>query len=602
MRKCKLAMIASASLAATPALAQSPQHFSVTTSGFTAPDGQPWNARGLNVDLSDAMDNLQGILRNYSGTTMVRVVCNGDTDTLANIDPVVQAYTAKGIVVELEDHADSQGGGNTGWYTMLANAYKNNPLVFLETPNEPGASNTAQNQVAIIKAIRAAGFNNPIGIQPLGGWDESNLATVTAAVGTTNLYATPHIYGSPWQQAVIDGAKAVGLYSVIDEFGNAMDGFTIDPQGDATVQGVIAANKAGSAGAILWAAGNGYHPDGADSAFLDPTGLQLSSLGQEIQPWLAGGTAFALVNYTPNTAGPTIAQGQQAVDATVSMSVADVAKLAAQGLSASGDSVASVAASAFQAPPIQTSSMSAPGASLPNVQDVAKTAANSSDQAPPQPIVLQSDAPTGTMPVPAPSPGAVTINASGADQTLTEPAGNGTGTVSGRGNSITALGGIQMLDVTGVGNTILTGPYDDSVTVSSPGNVIDLGGGRNTITLDYKKAGTATTIAALSALQIDQDAPTIAPLAPAGNVFVAPQPGMGVLTIQGSPLAKGDVIDLTKSLAGVAGWDHLAADIRQFVAVGHGSTGTTISVGGRVVVALASGMNKGGIFNYIIAK
>jgi hypothetical protein len=263
--------------------------FTVTKNGFTDPNGVAWNARGLNVDLSDALQNLQGIEQNYPGVTMVRLVCVADraADSLSAIDKVVQAYTAKGIVVEIEDHGDSQNGDNTGWYTQLANAYKNNPLVFLETPNEPGDPNTAQHQIDIIKAIRATGFNNPIGVQPLYGYDESNLATVTAAVGTTNLYATPHIYFSPWQQAEIDGAKANGLFTVIDEFGNAGDGFTIDPQGDAVIQGVIQDNEAGKAGAVFWAAGNGYHPNGADSAFLNQTGTQLTSTGKELQPWLS---------------------------------------------------------------------------------------------------------------------------------------------------------------------------------------------------------------------------------------------------------------------------------------------------------------------------
>jgi hypothetical protein len=166
MRKLLLAT----TLLAFPALAYAqaigslstlPQ-FTVNVTGFTAPNGQPWNAHGLNVDLGDALQNLKGIVQNYPGMSMARVVANGNTDTLANIDPIVQAYTSKGIVVELEDHADSQNGNNTGWYSMLANAYKNNPYVFLETPNEPSDPNTAQNQINIIKAIRATGFNNPI--------------------------------------------------------------------------------------------------------------------------------------------------------------------------------------------------------------------------------------------------------------------------------------------------------------------------------------------------------------------------------------------------------------------------------------------------------
>ena len=270
-------------------------NFTVTQKGFTDPNGRAWSARGVNVDRWDALQNLQGIQQNYPGVTMVRVVCLGGSDTLADIDPIVQAYTSKGIVVELEDHADSQGGDNTGWYTMLANAYKSNPLVFLETPNEPNAPNTAQNQIDIIKAIRATGFANPIGIQPIGGWDRVNIPQVVAQVGTTNLYMTPHVYyngtdpngAKAFVQGEIQGGLENGLYSVIDEFGNALDGYTMDPLGDSDIQAAIAANMAGQAGAVFWAAGNGYHPDGADSAFLNQAGTQLTSTGKEIQGWLS---------------------------------------------------------------------------------------------------------------------------------------------------------------------------------------------------------------------------------------------------------------------------------------------------------------------------
>jgi hypothetical protein len=71
--------------------------FTVNVNGFTAPNGQPWNAHGLNVDLGDALQNLKGIVQNYRGMSMARVVANGNTDTLANIDPIVQAYTSKGL-------------------------------------------------------------------------------------------------------------------------------------------------------------------------------------------------------------------------------------------------------------------------------------------------------------------------------------------------------------------------------------------------------------------------------------------------------------------------------------------------------------------------
>ncbi|MBV8612397.1 MAG: cellulase family glycosylhydrolase, partial [Acetobacteraceae bacterium] len=157
-------------------------------------------------------------------------------------------------------------------------------------------SGTEQNQIGIINAIRATGVSNPVSVQPLSGWDMSNIPTVTQAVGTSQLFVTPHMYDSstnpndPAQYVASDisQARTDGLFPVFDEFGNATDGWNLDPYGNNTIQAVISANQSGQAGALFWAAGNGYHPDGADSAFLNPTGSQLTSTGQTLQPWLSG--------------------------------------------------------------------------------------------------------------------------------------------------------------------------------------------------------------------------------------------------------------------------------------------------------------------------
>src|SRR5262249_7311266 len=96
-----------------------------------------------------------------------------------------------------------------------------------------------------------------------------------------------------WVNSAIAQGNALGMPVVIDEFGNAMDGVTLDPQGDAVVLAVLAANEGANggtvrAGAIVRAMDNRNHRDGADSAFLTPDGSQLTSTGtQVIQPWLS---------------------------------------------------------------------------------------------------------------------------------------------------------------------------------------------------------------------------------------------------------------------------------------------------------------------------
>ena len=280
------------------------------TGGFVAPNGQPWTMRGLDAGVQDALQGFDNVLTDYPGLTAIRLNVVPGSDSAASIDQMVQEYTAKGVVVEIEDH--SGNGDNVAWYQQMATVYKDNPLVFLETPNEPtaAAATTAQNQIGIINAIRAAGFTNPIGVQPNGGWDYANLSTVTAAVGTAGLFITPHIYyngtdpngAANYVQSDIQGAKALGLFASIDEFGNAMDGFTLDPYGNSVITSVVAANEAGQAGAVFWAMDNDNHPDGTDFAFLTRDGSQLTPIGTQLQSWLSQPT-------TPTGGGSTTCGG-----------------------------------------------------------------------------------------------------------------------------------------------------------------------------------------------------------------------------------------------------------------------------------------------------
>ena len=318
----KTALLLTTALWCVPAFSQSAKTTAPTSSTTVAAPanaaaiaGTPLIMRGVNAGVQDALTGWPQVMAQFPGMTALRLN-SGAGDSMANISTVVQEYTGAGVIVEIEDHTGNPD--NAQWYTQLAQTFKGNPRVYLEMPNEPvaDASTTASNQIGIIKAIRSAGFTNPIGVQPVGGYDFSNLPAVIAAVGTTGLFVTPHIYYSgtdpngavQYVQSDIQQAQALGLVAVIDEFGNAMDGVTLDPQGNAVILAVIAANEGSDggtvqAGAIFWAMDNGNHPDGTDSAFLDPTGSQLTPVGQQmIQPWL----------YTANTVSPAVAGAAQA--------------------------------------------------------------------------------------------------------------------------------------------------------------------------------------------------------------------------------------------------------------------------------------------------
>ena len=265
----------------------------VGVDGFVGPDGKPWSMKGLNGGVDDALQHFDGIQQQFPGLTAIRLNVVPNQDSAGKIDEVVKKYTDAGIAVELEDH--SGDGRNVDWYSQMAQTYKNNPLVMLETPNEP-KGDVANDQIAVINAIRATGYNNPIGLQPIGGYDQSNVDTVLNAVGgPSQIFLTPHIYYSgtdpngaaDYVNSEVSGAKQRGMFASIDEFGPAMDGFTRDPQGGTVDAAVVAASKSGQAGAVYWAMNNGNHDD-ADSAFADVSGSNLTSEGRLLQQeWLA---------------------------------------------------------------------------------------------------------------------------------------------------------------------------------------------------------------------------------------------------------------------------------------------------------------------------
>jgi hypothetical protein len=255
--------------------------------------------RGVNAGVQDALRGWPRVMQQFPGMTALRLNVDPSKDSNADINTVVTNYTGAGVTVEVEDHSGNPD--NVLWYRQMAGMFKGNPLVLLEMPNEPNANNVVSDQVGLIRTIRAAGFTNPIGVQPVGGFDFSNVGAVVAQTGATGLFVTPHIYYSgtdpngavDWVNSAIAQGNAIGMPVVIDEFGNAMDGVTLDPQGDAVMLSALAANEGADggavrAGAIFWAMDNGNHPDGADSAFLTPDGSQLTPTGtQVIQPWLS---------------------------------------------------------------------------------------------------------------------------------------------------------------------------------------------------------------------------------------------------------------------------------------------------------------------------
>lgn len=265
--------------------------FTVSLSGFKDTSGNTWRMRGLNGGVRDALDGIGNVFRQFPAMSCYRLN-SGAADAAADIDRVVQQFNSHNCVVIIEDHSGVRR--DTNWYTMIAGKYKTNPMVMIGVPNEP-SGDVANDQIAVINAIKAAGFPGLIGLQCGGGWQYDYINTVTNACGKDQLFLTPHIYyngtdpngGENYMNSDIKGATDRGLWCSFTEFGDAMDGWHRNQYGLKLVDSVIAAEKAGRCGALFWAMDNDNHPDGTCSAFLTRDGSQLTPVGiNPLQPWL----------------------------------------------------------------------------------------------------------------------------------------------------------------------------------------------------------------------------------------------------------------------------------------------------------------------------
>jgi hypothetical protein len=179
----------------------------------------------------------------------------------------------------------------------MAKSYAPNPYVWFGTFNEPGTQGGSVSdwQLATYNAIRAAGNNNPILLEIVGGpgaWNNS--MTPSDYAGMHNTIWDPHFYG--WiprystDQATVDQALADEIAQVqhipsadgtmpviIAEYGNSTDGTTIDPNGVQVVTSVANAGGSGKAGSAAWA----WLP-GGNADHLQDGGMLTSPYGQQV--------------------------------------------------------------------------------------------------------------------------------------------------------------------------------------------------------------------------------------------------------------------------------------------------------------------------------
>ena len=611
----------------TPNYATADGGFGVFNGKVYAPNGQPFVARGINLGPDDMSSATPDALQTaFPGINFVRFATsyNYPGVSIAQQEAYINTLTARGIVVEVEDHAYPSPGTYTGaqldaesaWYAQIAGDEKSNPYVWFGTMNEPnsgsyGAAEAAitTQEVATYQAIRNAGNNAPVLMELYGGGNPGTIGagagmTVSSYASMTNIIWDLHYYGwaagsNPVQtlQTEIQQAQTIpsadGIVPVIvGEYGNSTTGDGIDGNGQAVVQAVIDAGTQDGVGSAAWKWGSGGA--GGGDALGDASGL--TSFGTAVAQFIKGsGAQGCAIAPTPiptsvsTAATSTTTQAASTNSDTVAdgMTVAQVAALAAQGgIAGNGGrggsgGASGVAQSGATPGGIMNASAGTTAAAIPMPGASSQPSATTLTQA----------APTGTMATPAPASGTTSFTASDNGQTITPGTGNDTGTVTGAGNTIQATGGIQTISVTGSGNTITTGPYDDTIILSSGGNTVNGGGGNDTVVLTY---GGGTKVAT------NADLAAVAPLAGSGNTFVAPAPGTGTLVIQGT-LSSADKIDLTQALAGTT-WDHTPATFWSYVDAAASPDGCTISVGGKVIVRLPGGSPGGQLGSFLTAE
>jgi len=309
------------------------------------PNQQPFIARGINI-MEGQDPSVDEVLAAFPGVNFIRYAVY-DYEPAAQLAAYIKQFTDKSIVVELEDHSNSDGsnaGGESGqvftgaqlnnelsWYTSIGTQFKPDPYVWFGTDNEPAVSPSVAAlsnwQQQTYQAIRSTGNNSPIMLETvLGTADMNGINDGMVQADYSNMTNTiwdMHYYGwvtnfstdqATINQSIADGAAAAqkitnagGVMPVlIGEYGNSTTGMDIDPNGMQSVQGV----EGSGFGSAAWAWGSGNPGDGLTNGDT-PT----SPYGQQVASFIAKGGASgtsslaATCAATPATPAATVASG-----------------------------------------------------------------------------------------------------------------------------------------------------------------------------------------------------------------------------------------------------------------------------------------------------
>jgi hypothetical protein len=323
-------------------------------------NGNLFVPRGINVMNGNGNPSAATLKSMFPNINFVRLAIYS-YDSPDSLAPYVNDLTSNGIVVELENHASSDGqnrGGSTGsifsgqvlqteqsWYASVAAAFKNNPYVWFGTNNEPSTQNASGQtdpaglshwQKTTYDSIRGTGNQSLLFLETVcwaeggkpvcnSGFDPSVYSNMSNVAWDSHIYGWLTNYSTDQatnDQFVADNVSALSSIKsagntvmpvFLGEYGNSTTGAEIDQNGTQVVNAVNKAVSDGvAAGAAAWAWGSGGPGDGLTN------GGGLSSYGQQVASAMTKGTPTVSVCHTPATttastttsAAPSTATGQ----------------------------------------------------------------------------------------------------------------------------------------------------------------------------------------------------------------------------------------------------------------------------------------------------
>lgn len=458
----------------------------------------------------------------------------------------IKTMTAAGVVVELEDHANSSGsnaGGGVGdaftgflltnemdWFSSVASAFASNPYVWFGTNNEPPAAGLDAWEQQTYNAVRGTGNHSPVMIElPGGGYPGSTASGYgmdpNIFTSMTNIVLDPHYYGwdsgySTDQQTVnasltslVQGAQSLRsadgiIPAIIGEYGPSTDGSSTDGNGSQVLQAVLQSTV--TSGSAAW----GWN-SGANDNLTDGSG-NLTSYGQEV----AGSFNTNAASKPPSP----VATVTPSADNTVIKAGSTAAIVDASGNEWTITSGGQVAVNDVAE------------ATTTNVVEIAKVGGtiwqeNTANLWWGKTSPTDSwNGETATSPLPAnvtipQSQTNATISASGV--TVTATAGNHMVLISGQGDTVSLSDGNNSITDTGGGNTFVipaAGKGYDTFTnnILTNGDTLDL----RTVLAATKWDGAASTLSKYLVVTNTANA-AVLQIAPGG-------PGMAILTINGA--------------------------------------------------------------------